>query len=98
MSDTLSCGHPSSLLIRSTESDYQFCELCEVRSERNDAQTMERHYQARVQIMEQALQVIASPLLEADIDEIREEAREALRQQRSVSTPVPAFQDDGEVR
>lgn len=56
----LGCGHPASLLVRSTESDYQFCELCEARRERNDALTMEEHLSARVRQMEGALKYIAN--------------------------------------
>lgn len=39
----------------------------------------------RVEMLEAALEQIASPLLEADIDEIREEARVALRLSRGAA-------------
>lgn len=39
--DKLECGHHGSLLVRSVESDYQFCELCECMSMRNDAEMRE---------------------------------------------------------
>lgn len=55
----LECGHPTELLVRSTESDYAFCELCEARSERNDALTMEEHLGARVRVLEEALKPFA---------------------------------------
>lgn len=53
--DPLACGHPASLLVRSAESDYCFCELCEARSERNDALKMEEHLGARVRLLTAAL-------------------------------------------
>lgn len=74
----LPCGHPASLLVQSVESDYRFCELCEARSERNDALKMEKHLGARVRILEAALRDIANPLLEDDIQAIRSDARAAL--------------------
>lgn len=40
----------------------------------------------RIEVLEQALQTIASPLLEVDVDEIREEARAALRISRAQNT------------
>lgn len=49
--DPLSCGHPASLLVRSVESDYCFCELCEARKERDDALKMEEHLGARVRAL-----------------------------------------------
>lgn len=39
----------------------------------------------RVEMLEEALSQIASPLFEADIDEIREEAREAVRASRQAA-------------
>lgn len=39
----LQCGHHSSLLIKSVESDYQVCELCEALHRKRDAETMEAH-------------------------------------------------------
>lgn len=44
----LKCGHPISLLIRSVESDYAFCELCEERSMRKDSEEMEYHLLAKL--------------------------------------------------
>ena len=55
MSETVTCGHPESLIVTSVESDYQFCELCEARSERDDALTMEAHLGARVRLLQEAL-------------------------------------------
>lgn len=55
MSEKLDCGHPASLLIKSTESDYQFCELCEARCERDDALHMEESLGVRVRALEDAL-------------------------------------------
>lgn len=55
MSETLKCGHPKALWITSTESEYAFCELCEVRSERDDAHMMERHYGDRARALSEAL-------------------------------------------
>lgn len=37
----LACGHHDSLLIRSVDSEHSFCELCEERSRRKDAETRE---------------------------------------------------------
>jgi hypothetical protein len=44
----LACGHPHSLLIRSVESDYSFCELCDTRNQRDDAVTMEAALQIKL--------------------------------------------------
>ena len=40
----LPCGHHISLLVKSAESGYQYCDLCECRKQRNDAEEMERTY------------------------------------------------------
>jgi len=53
--DPLPCGHPALMLVRSVESDYCFCELCEARKERDDALQMEAHLGARVRVLEEAL-------------------------------------------
>lgn len=45
---SLECGHPASLLVKSLESDAQWCELCDTRSRRNDAEAMERYYKAEL--------------------------------------------------
>ena len=42
------CGHHISLKISSVESTHTFCELCEMRSERNDAVEMEIHLRAKL--------------------------------------------------
>jgi hypothetical protein len=42
--ERLPCGHHKSLEIVSVESDYRACELCEARSMKRDAETMEVHY------------------------------------------------------
>lgn len=42
----------------------------------------------RIEVLEQALSMIASPLLDADIDEIRREAREALTQSRLIANTL----------
>lgn len=39
--DPMACGHSKSLLIKSAESDYQFCDLCNERSMRRDAEAAE---------------------------------------------------------
>ena len=46
--DNLECGHPLSFLVKSVESDYQFCEYCECKKERNDALQMEEYYKAKL--------------------------------------------------
>ena len=86
----LPCGHHSSLLVKSVESNYQFCELCECRKERNDALEMERTYQQRAEQAEQdrdlaikgsANQMVRAEALQDKLDmaEAREVAmREAL--------------------
>lgn len=38
------CGHHISLLVKSVESESQFCELCDCRQRRNDAETMEQRF------------------------------------------------------
>ena len=45
---SLSCGHHVSLLVESVESDYQYCDLCECRKRRNDAEEMERTHLAKL--------------------------------------------------
>lgn len=42
----LPCGHPDELLVKSVESDHQFCELCECRDRLRDALEMERSLSA----------------------------------------------------
>lgn len=44
----LPCGHPAALLVKSVESDYQYCDLCECRKRRNDAEEMERTHLAKL--------------------------------------------------
>lgn len=44
---TMNCGHHISLLIRSVESDHQYCALCEVQSRLRDAIEMELAYKSR---------------------------------------------------
>lgn len=51
----LPCGHHSSLLVKSVESNYQYCDFCECRKQRNDALTMEEHYKQRAETAESAL-------------------------------------------
>jgi hypothetical protein len=51
----LPCGHHPSLFIKSVESDAQWCELCDMRSQRNDAVQMEHHYRERLEVAERAL-------------------------------------------
>lgn len=59
------CGHHMSLRIKSVESDYEFCELCEARHMQRDAETAESNYRAqrddlrvRVETLEAALEWI----------------------------------------
>jgi len=43
----LKCGHPASLMLHSAETgEPLYCELCDMRSQRNDAVQMEEHYKA----------------------------------------------------
>ena len=42
------CGHCVSLEVRSVESPAIMCELCEMRSQRNDALEMEKHYKEKL--------------------------------------------------
>ncbi|MBS1725007.1 MAG: hypothetical protein JSS66_18870 [Armatimonadetes bacterium] len=79
-SHKLPCGHHPSLEIRSVESDYRACELCEARSMMRDAETMERRHrgereaataradalQQRVEALEEALKPFAN-VAELDI-------------------------------
>jgi len=44
----MNCGHDSSLMVKSVESDYSCCELCECRDRLRDALTMERELSAEV--------------------------------------------------
>ena len=44
------CGHPSSLMLRSAEAGkVLYCELCDERKRRRDAESMEEHYKARAE-------------------------------------------------
>lgn len=45
----LPCGHPSALLVRSVESDYTACELCDCRQRRDDAERVETELRAEVE-------------------------------------------------
>ena len=48
MSDKLPCGHHESLAVISAETGkFLFCELCDARSARNDAEAMEARYRAQ---------------------------------------------------
>lgn len=60
--DMLPCGHHPSLLVKSVESDYQFCELCECRRMRNDAEQMERVYKEKLEAVTNAAQPSAEGL------------------------------------
>lgn len=51
------CGHHESLLVKSVESDYQFCELCEARHRQRDAETMERWLKKRCDVLEERLRL-----------------------------------------
>ena len=56
------CGHPISLLVKSVESDYEFCDYCEVRNRLADAEKMEVSYKfalekAKNQIMDLRLKL-----------------------------------------
>lgn len=44
--DQLPCHHPTSLLQKSVESDYTYCDLCETRDRLRDAVRMEAYYKA----------------------------------------------------
>lgn len=48
----LPCGHHDSLLVKSIESDYQYCQLCECQSQLRDALTMERELSAKCKQLE----------------------------------------------
>lgn len=54
--EQLPCGHPKSLQICSVESDYKFCELCEAKSERHDALTMEARYKEQVEQLQKRVE------------------------------------------
>ena len=44
------CGHPSSLMLRSAETGKAlYCEMCDTRSQLNDAVKMEAHYRERTE-------------------------------------------------
>lgn len=62
------CGHHPSLIVRSVESEYQFCELCEARRERNDAIAMEEHYRFRCERLEVALRDVTGQTIPGDRD------------------------------
>lgn len=67
VSATLECGHPAALLVKSVESDYKFCELCECRSQRNDAEKREAELLAeRSAIIESCAKVCEARIDEED--------------------------------
>lgn len=43
----MKCGHHESLLVRSVKSDAEICELCDMRSQRNDAEASEARLQKK---------------------------------------------------
>lgn len=49
MTEAMQCGHPAEFVVKSVESDYQFCELCEAKSQLRDALTMEREHREAVE-------------------------------------------------
>lgn len=52
----LECGHPASLMVHSAETGTPlYCELCDIRSQRNDAVEMEAHYRERAEKAEAEL-------------------------------------------
>lgn len=57
MSSVASCGHPSSLEVKSVESAYRACELCEARTAQRDAEAMERKYRAELDDALQRLKI-----------------------------------------
>ena len=54
------CGHHPSVFVRNAESGVVFCELCEVRSERDDAVKMEAEYRAERNKLKKALDLAVS--------------------------------------
>lgn len=49
----LPCGHPAELLVRTTESQTEWCDLCDTRRQRNDAEKIEAEALAEVQRLRQ---------------------------------------------
>lgn len=72
---SLECGHPASLLVKSLESNAQWCELCDTRDRRNDAEAMERHYKAELATEKERYQAMLSLLAQESkiADELRAE-------------------------
>jgi ribosomal protein L40E len=54
-SSNLPCGHHVSCLVKSVESDSQFCGFCDIMSQRNDAETMEERYRSDRDSLRKAL-------------------------------------------
>lgn len=54
-SSNLPCGHHISSLVKSVESDAQFCEVCDLMSQRDDAVAMEEQYRAERDSLRKAL-------------------------------------------
>ena len=90
---TQPCGHDISLRVKNIESGEAFCELCEARSERDDAIAMETHYQENAKRTEAALALAQEALREiaeawtahsyADamdaVQHLKDRAREAIK-------------------
>lgn len=61
----LPCGHPASLLLRSAETgEPLYCELCDDKSGRRDAETMERELRAKVADLEDTVRHLSAALRE----------------------------------
>lgn len=60
----LACGHPAPLLVRSVESNYEYCQLCEARDRLRDALTMERTYAAQLADSEKRAKELADLIFE----------------------------------
>ena len=85
----LPCGHHHSLRVRSVESDYEFCQLCEARSELRDALAMEHHYRHVSEGYEHTLRSIATSACCVGCQEAALIAKAALRDRPDFTNAAP---------
>jgi hypothetical protein len=89
------CGHCASLEVRSVESPAIMCELCEMRSERNDALQMESEWKAKYDELWASRDALVNDL-RADRDAASLERSELLAHYQRVQAQVEALQRENE--
>lgn len=83
------CGHPASLLIKSVESDHQFCELCETYDQKRDAIAHGEQLQADVHDLRVLTGRLILALRKADPNhKLPDEAMDFLRRKCLQGSPL----------